>query len=243
MTQREQLFPSRITQHQIPVPVKNNSGEDIPPYACMYIDPAEEWIERPEHPFGFEIPVIKPNEECENKQDPTSIIFNNGLTINDGRKGSGTVSFPTTTVVLGDPVAGDTVGPVRDDWFMWRGGLVAYARQVKTKTVKYMDGETEMEFDRAIAVIEKGPMFSWAKLIATIDAIDADIMDENSCHIYFRDSERNNELTRAVRDDDDNPIVVSASHAGPEELEDDAEKYRRISLMVNYWAVDIDYCG
>lgn len=94
---------------------KNETGEEIPPFACMVITGAT--VDNAEIVFS----IRKPTQADEDLQEPAAILFNSIQPVPDDEFGVGHRDFPLQALVdqpSSDHAAGTKLGPINGSWML-----------------------------------------------------------------------------------------------------------------------------
>lgn len=242
-------------QAQQRVRVKNNSGEDAPPYAVMVVESCA----RSESNGELVFTISKPSEQSARNQDPASLIFNQHLPIFENGYGWGTYSSPAFAVALGNPKdelsIADRVGIAADSWKLWRGGC--------THTVTFIENtgseEEEEEGEDVEAygwVTPNTALNSWVRWSTSIggNSTSSPPYDTSSVTadiLYWSkptESDLENEdytptlelVTKPLEGGGTTNLELEIYHAGSESV---AAGHGKATLLGGKWILDLAYCG
>lgn len=127
---RNDVYNSRVGHTTQAVLFKNNSEEEIPPFACLQIDGD---FTRAPRSGRIVVPVIKPDAKGESAQDAARMMFNLGSPVAAAAQGRGSLSFPAFALVDSGVLGpGFACGPQDDSWSLHMGGLAYTVRGRET---------------------------------------------------------------------------------------------------------------
>lgn len=120
----------------------NETGEEIPPYACMILLPDATnkiaAVDTPDNDSDIVFKVRKCTSEDASQQIPSRVVFNLDEPVESGGFGKCTAAFPCRAIVDdGDLQIGGSVGPVANSWFMGPSGNAFIAVTVDVENAYY----------------------------------------------------------------------------------------------------------